>query len=168
MNFEHWRLINGYSNYEVSSEGRVRNNGTDRILKPGTLTQGYYFVNLSKQGKHRNHLIHILVGDAFIPNPKHVRCIDHKNGDKTDNRLENLRRCTQSQNIMNSAKRKNASSQYKGVTWDKKANTWRAQIVCNKKISFLGYFKKEEDGARAYDRKARELFMEFARTNFAE
>ena len=47
-NIEQWRLINDYDNYEVSSHGRVRNNNTGRILKPGINSSGYHFANLHK------------------------------------------------------------------------------------------------------------------------
>jgi len=64
------------------------------------------------------------------------------------------------------SKRKNKLSKYKGVSFDKKRKIYRALICRNKRQYFLGNFKNEIDAAKAYDRKARELFGSFAYLNF--
>lgn len=93
--------------------------------------------------------------------------VDHRDGDGLHNWRENLRNCTDAQNKMN---RKvisaNNTSGYKGVSWSKKKRKWIAQSMINKKHIFIGHFSTPEEAARAYDEKARELFGEFARTNF--
>jgi len=91
--------------------------------------------------------------------------IDHKNGDTLNNTRENLRSCTHSQNLQNRRKY-GSSSQYKGVSWDKKAKKWAARIMINQKYIHLGYFTNEEKAAKAYDTAAREIFGDFARLNF--
>lgn len=89
---------------------------------------------------------------------------DHINGDGFDNRKINLRICTRAENGRNMKKRKDGSSRFKGVCWDKSRGTWNARV----QEKFIGRFFDEENAALAYDKKARELFGEFARTNFQE
>lgn len=92
--------------------------------------------------------------------------VDHINGNPLDNRRENLRICSRSENEQNKVKRK-GSSQYKGVFYAKREQRWIAKIQVNGRQTTLGYFKSEHDAARIYDAKARELFGAFARTNFS-
>ncbi len=91
--------------------------------------------------------------------------VDHINGDRLDNRRENLRIATHKQNSYNS-KSRGGSSQYKGVTWDKQTNKWRSLIRENGKVLALGRFDSEQQAARAYDLKAKEIHKEFAVLNF--
>ena len=112
---EEWRDIVGYEGlYQVSNLGRVKSASRkvtrgcytwvtkDTILKP--LNQGFYnFVNLYKiengKKKQKKYYIHRMVAKAFIPNPENLPQIDHINGNSRNNNVENLRWCTQSQNI---------------------------------------------------------------------
>jgi HNH endonuclease len=96
--------------------------------------------------------------------------IDHINRDGLDNRKANLRLATQSQNNANKGKQdiKTASSKYKGVTWGKYQSKWIAQIMKDRKNYYIGAFSSEIEAAAAYDKKAIELFGEFARINFPE
>jgi hypothetical protein len=87
---------------------------------------------------------------------------DHKDLDKTNNQRHNLRICTFSQNNANTNVRKDNTSGYKGVQWYKPYQKWRARLG----DKHLGYFSDKESAARAYDKKAREIFGEFARVNF--
>jgi hypothetical protein len=91
---------------------------------------------------------------------------DHINGDYLDNRHENLRICTTSENQRNKRIQANNTSGYKGVCWDKKNKKWCAQIKCNGISKKLGRFENIFDAARSYDIAAKKLFGEFARTNF--
>ncbi len=98
--------------------------------------------------------------------------IDHINHDTLDNRKENLRVCSNSSNQMNKRKkRKIASSKYKGVTFCKdgwRIKKWKAYLQFGNKRYSLGYFLTEEEAARAYDNKAKELFGEFVYLNFPD
>ena len=92
------------------------------------------------------------------------RIIDHKDNNGLNNQRHNLRICNNSQNQMN--RNLTSSSGYKGVSWHKLNNKWTAQVRFNKKNYHLGYFNDKREAALAYDKKATELFGEFAKTNF--
>ena len=92
--------------------------------------------------------------------------VDHIDGNSLNNRKTNLRICTQAQNIHNSRPRRNRSSKYKGVFWDKVNKKWSTNIRKGDKRIYLGGFDDEIEAAIAYDRKAAELFGEFAYLNF--
>lgn len=111
MKEEVWKPIVGYEGiYEVSSFGRVksleriviRSNGIQqfvksRILSPG-LIKGYPSVGLKPRSKNTNVLVHRLVATAFLKNEENKPFVNHINGVKTDNRVENLEWCTVSEN----------------------------------------------------------------------
>lgn len=90
--------------------------------------------------------------------------VDHKYGDKLDNRFDSLRIATPSQNSANSPKREGAfSSKYKGV--DRHVGAWRAAIRINGNKRHLGRFQDEVEAARVYNAAALEHYGEFARIN---
>ena len=98
---ESWRVIDDYENYEVSNLGNIRNMSTGKNLN-GTLTNnGYLVVSLYNNGNKTTKYIHRLVAEAFIENPDDLKEVDHINCDKTDNRVENLRWITRSDNCFN-------------------------------------------------------------------
>lgn len=92
--------------------------------------------------------------------------IDHINGDKLDNRLENLRFCTSSNNNMNKFKQSNNKSGFKGVHYNKIVGKYNAKIQIDHISIDLGYFCQPEDAALAYDFAARLVHKEFANVNF--
>ena len=92
---EEFRKIAEFENYSISNLGNVRNDTTGRILIPHLNTNGYMALTLVKEYLR---YIHRLVAIAFIPNPENKKQVDHINGDKTDNRVENLRWVTVSEN----------------------------------------------------------------------
>ena len=96
--------------------------------------------------------------------------IDHINQNGWDNRKVNLRPATAAQNSINRAKYKdrNYGSKYKGVTWQCKYNCWKAQIVTNGKVIYLGSFEDEVEAAKAYDEAAKKYHGEFASLNFPQ
>ena len=92
--------------------------------------------------------------------------IDHRNRKGLDNRKANLRLIKGAENQQNMRKHKQHSSVYKGVSWSKNAHKWISQVTYKKKNYYLGYFDNEIKAAVAYDRKAYELFGDFACLNF--
>ena len=162
---EHWASIDGYSNYQVSWWGRVTNTKTGRILKPGTSGPGYLFVMLSKTGKPKMHYIHKLVAREWVSNPEEKRCVDHIDGSRTNNHWENLRYATHSENQRNKRRRKDGSSLYKGVSWDKRSGKWVVRIKTGGVNKNLGLFEVEREAAEVYNKAALEHFGVFAKLN---
>jgi hypothetical protein len=165
-NRERWKSVNGYANYEISSCGRVRNATTERMLKPSD--RGYQVINLTKNGKPKQHYVHRLVAEAFIDNPEEKRCVDHIDGNKANNHLENLRWATHTENSRNQRIQTNTSSRYKGVYLDKRRNKWMARINTISNTVFLGYFANEREAGIAYNLAAVEHFKQFANLNVFE
>lgn len=85
------RDIPGYENkYAITSCGRVYSYRAKRFLKPFNRPDGYLSVGLSKNNKETKFLIHRLVAEAYLPNPKNLAFVNHKDEDKTNNALSNL------------------------------------------------------------------------------
>lgn len=105
------------------------------------------------------HMSHII-----LPCPPGLE-VDHINRDKLDNRKENLRLVTRSQNCANRGCFKNSKSQYKGVRWNKKMGLWEAAIRKDNVITNLGAYDDEIAAASAYNEYARKMWGEFAVLN---
>jgi len=103
-----------------------------------------------------------------IMQPPKGKIVDHKNRNKLDNTRDNLRVCTPRENACNRDKRRGTSSRFRGVCYSKRYGKWYAAIKSEGKCIYLGYFTEEVEAARAYDRKAVELFGEIVRLNFPE
>ena len=113
---EAWRDIRGFEGiYQISNLGRVKrvakkifNNGLlgekeyfnskERILKPSIISKGYIGITLTKGKKRYPKKVHRLVAQAFIPNPNNKPQINHIDCDKSNNRVDNLEWCTNSEN----------------------------------------------------------------------
>ena len=120
--------------------------------------RGYVKTNIKTDNGYTTKRVH----QFLINTPKGMHT-DHIDGDKLNNQKENLRVTTPSQNQMNTSKRKNMTSEYKGVS--KIGKRWRADIMFNYKQIYLGIFTFEKDAAIAYNNKAIELFKKYARLN---
>ena len=123
----------------------------------------YAMRNISINGKKAVQRMH-----RFIMSPPKEMQIDHINSNGLDNRKSNLRICTNQQNQQNRHHVKSGTSRFKGVYWEKKSKKWVAHIRFNYKRIYLGCSCDEEGVARLYDKKAKELFGEFACLNFKE
>ncbi len=116
-----------------------------------------------------NDITKILSLHTEIMNPPKGLVVDHRNRDGLDNRRDNLRFATYSQNRCNTDRSKaGCSSQYRGVHWYKKGKCWKASIQFEGKWMWLGRFDSEIDAARAYDEAAKKYHREFTRLNFPE
>lgn len=112
---EVWKDIKGYEGlYQVSNMGRVKslkrksrnlNNEEDRILKHAVNKFGYCHFSLSKFNESKTMTMHRVVAKYFIPNPKNKPCVNHINGIKTDNKVENLEWVTYSENMKHAYKK---------------------------------------------------------------
>lgn len=119
--------------------------------------------HFTKQGYASSYTVGLM--HRFIMNAPDNLDIDHIYHDKLDNRKSQLRLAKHCQNMSNSRHRK-GTSKYKGVNWDITKNKWVSGIMLNYKRIHIGYFTDEEEAAKAYDKKALELFGEFAYLNF--
>jgi hypothetical protein len=90
--------------------------------------------------------------------------IDHKNNTKTDNRIENLRDVTPSQNQWNTRVQKNSKSGTKGVFWDRRSRKWIARLTCKYKCVFNGYFNSLEEAVVAREAAVKRHHGEFGRS----
>lgn len=110
MNKEIWKDIKGYEEiYQVSNLGNIKRMKTNKILKSlkhGKKENEYLMVVLSNNGKEKMFYIHRLVAQTFIPNPNNLPQVNHKDGDKTNNFMENLEWCTISENQIHAIKNK--------------------------------------------------------------
>jgi len=95
--------------------------------------------------------------------PPADKVVDHIDGNGLNNRRSNLRLCAHHQNLANARVQKRSVSGYKGVTWYKPRQMWRARITLRYKTHFLGLFDTAEAAKEAYDTAAREYFGEYAR-----
>ena len=129
---EHWKIIPGYENYEASSFGRVRNASTGHVMsmcKNMPNNSGYYQIKLMKKEKGTGTITrkaHTLVCLAFIGlPPTDLHTVNHKNGDKLDNRPENLEWMTRSEQSTHSYQTLgNVQSRPRGH-----GNHWRANYT---------------------------------------
>ena len=103
MNEERWRWVVGYEGlYMVSDHGRVmgvpKKTHYGHVLKQGKNWAGYMNVCLSKNGEKKSFSVHRLVAQAFVENPENKPEVNHKNGDRANNKAENLEWVTRSEN----------------------------------------------------------------------
>ena len=123
MKKEYWKPVVGFEGlYEVSSLGRVKSlnygcTGKEGILKNSkTSKYGHLCVYLYKDKKRQKKYIHILVAEAFIPNPENKPCVDHIDGNPQNNCVDNLRWVTHKENNNNPITKKRYSETKKGNT----------------------------------------------------
>lgn len=107
-----WKDIVGYENhYQVNELGQIRTLKNSSLQKAGTILKsqinkknGYVYQMVYKDGKQKLLRVHRVVANAFLPNPNNLPQVNHKNGNKNDNRVQNLEWCTQEQNMLHAFK----------------------------------------------------------------
>ena len=129
---------------------------------------GYITLGIRINRKQRRYAAHRVMYAIFYGEDPGLYEIDHIDGNRANNRINNLRLATRVQNLANGPARKTARCGFRGVSFFKPIRKWRADIKANGKQKCLGYFDDPEVAARAYDRAALEVFGEFARPNFPQ
>ncbi|MGL5013631.1 MAG: HNH endonuclease [Bacteroidales bacterium] len=128
-------------------------------VAPYVMPNGYLRVGLKGKRYYAHRLIYCMFHNEM------PQAVDHINGDRSDNRIENLRAATTRKNNQNRTKSEGTSSQYKGVHFRKDRQKWQVQIKHHGKSIRLGCYFCEKEAALAYNKKAVELFGEFAKLN---
>lgn len=124
---------------------------SEKTVNKGLLNSGYRYFSLNGKSWLLHRAIYTM--HHGLPNKE----VDHINGDKLDNRIENLRPATSSQNKHN-ARPRGGNSKHKGVYWNSKDKRWRAQASLNGTVKYLGNFKNETDAAQAYNEFAEKYY----------
>lgn len=165
---EEWRDVPNYEGYyQASNLGRVRS--LDRtvtysdgrktfykgmVIKGNVHKKGYRQTSLSINGVNRTFTFSQLVAMAFLGHETsgHVLVVDHKNGDRADDRLDNLRLVTNRANVSTCFRsdEDSLSSEYVGVHWDKKLSKWYSQIQHKGMRIYLGLYNTEVEASNAY------------------
>lgn len=134
-------------------QAQQRNNNTWCARRSATAQE-------RRNGAPSHFVMHIVINQT----PKGMDT-DHIDRDTMNNQCSNLRTATKSQNLANTVSYKGTSG-YKGVSFESRRKHWIAYIAKDKKQFYLGSFTDPKEAAKKYDEKARELYGDFARTNF--
>jgi hypothetical protein len=126
------------------------------------LVHGKWYAQRQAGRPQKTVRMHRVVAGA----PDEVK-VDHINGNGLDNRRENLRNCSQTQNCYNRKLPMNSTTGFKGVCFHKRDRKYSVHIGFQKRKIWLGYYQTAEEAARAYDEAAKRLYGEFAKLNFS-
>jgi hypothetical protein len=124
----------------------------------GVISRGYRGVGIDGQRYLEHRLVWFYVHGVWPADQ-----IDHINGDRSDNRISNLREASQSQNNGNCRKRGNNVSGYTGVFWNTRHAKWQAQIAMNGRNNYIGLFSDIEEAVAARKAAAKRIHGDFAR-----
>ena len=125
----------------------------------GTVDKDGYLKTLIKRKPYRLHRIIFMMHHGYLP-----KLLDHIDGNPANNKIENLRPVTISQNNLNRGKHKSNTSGYKGVTWVATQNRYSSRIAIDKKRFFLGYFDDPKEAHKAYCEAAQKYEPQYVRT----
>jgi len=155
-----WKEGASIFNNRVRAEGTIAGS----LQTTGYLVMGRWAKEKGKVVTYRVHRIVWFLNYGEVPS-----ILDHINGNKSDNRIENLRPTTQALNLRNQKSRKGSTSKYKGVYYDKKNDSYRSSIKINHEYIHIGRIKFEKEAAEMYDRWIEDnltpLQREYAKTN---
>jgi hypothetical protein len=148
------KKIQGFENYKILNNGTVLN-CHDMPLKPDKSGR-YLRVKLYINNIGKKVLIHRLVANQFIPNPLNLPEVNHKDGNKRNNNVENLEWSSSIDNMLH-YRQQVSKSGIVGVSWFERDKKWRARIVRNSIKYHLGSFETIEMASKAIKNKLAEL-----------
>lgn len=159
MTNEYLKSILRYTKGDGIFRWRVKHSRKVNVGAPagGIDCAGYVVIGINGKTYYGHRLAWFYVHGEW---PKQI---DHRNGDRSDNRWSNLRAATHQQNILNAKKARNNTSGYKGVSWHKAAGKWSAYITLDGKKKHLGLHPTSEAAHAAYMAAAKAAQPEFAR-----
>lgn len=155
---EQWKPIKGYEElYEISSYGNICIKTKKKLLKLNKNSRGYIVITFTKNKIQKSYSVHRLVAEAFIPNPENKPQVNHINGDKTDNRVENLEWCTGSENMQHCYKNNLQKKRFKRVNqytldncfvkqWDSLTQIEKELHIKHSKVSMVCNCKRKKAG----------------------
>ena len=130
--------VQGFPDYLIYPDGRVLSKKSNKFMKQSKKRNNYYCIKLYG---HQEKLIHKLVAEHYIPNPENKPEVDHKNRNRQDNRVENLRWATRKENANNQGLYKSNTSGHKWIMYKKSKKRW----IFNKVGVPNRYFKTKID-----------------------
>jgi hypothetical protein len=159
-----WLPAPGFPGYSISSDGKARNDKTGRILRQYD-SRGYRVIKPMDRDLNKGvtKTVHRLMALAFIPNPENLPCVDHINGKREDNRVENLRWTPHTGNAQNRGLMSNNTSGHPGVYFHKPSKKWMAYFREGGRMYYLGLYKDFEDAANIRDMIAADSFGNYFR-----
>ena len=135
--------------WSVNEEGQVRNDETGKFLK-GTILHTYRYINFRWNGKQKNKSIHRLVAEAFLPNPDNLPCVHHIDGNRLNNRLDNLKWVSEQENVKQAKPPKKQEKHFQGEI---EGEEWRYFRDTLYQISNKGRIKNTKTGRITYGAK---------------
>lgn len=162
MEIETFTDIPGFeSHYQISQFGNVKSfkYKKPKILKTALNLRGYLHVSLSLHNIRCTKLIHQLMAITYLNHKpcNHEIIVDHIDNNKLNNRLSNLQLISQRENSSKDKFKKQKTSQYTGVYWNKRCKKWHSTYNIKNKHLSLGYFDNEIDASNAYKNKIKTL-----------
>ena len=159
------KYVDSLLNYNVDTGNLCWKTTRHNRVKIGQIagsidSHGYRQIKIDGM-KYLSHRLIWLIMTGAWPNEQ----IDHINGNKLDNKWNNLRLASRSQNKINSGIMRTNKSGYKGVFWREDISKWKASIGKDQKRIFIGHYNTKEEAAFAYNKSALKLFGDFAYLN---
>lgn len=152
-------LLHALFDYKDGQLLRKTNRGGKAKGEPTGCNNGHgYLITGVNYRLYPTHRLIFLYHHGYLP-----RVVDHINGNKQDNRIENLREATYSQNNYNCTQRTRNKSGHKNVAWDKSRNKWIVNMRVAKVGKHIGYYDNIEDAINAATKAREDLHKEFAR-----
>ena len=142
---------------------RISRGSAKKDFESGYISEdGYKRVRVDGQYHYIHRLVWFILTNKEIPEDLYI---DHIDGNRLNNHIENLRLASALENQYNKFRQSNGSSNYKGVWFDSKRNCWKSSIRLKDKRYYIGQFNTEIEAALAYDKVALEIQGNFAKPN---